>query len=110
MAKIETQMLKGMLENAILMIIAQGETYGYALLQQLADAGFGTIPEGTVYPLLLKLQRNGLIEAQRRAMAVGPDRKYYRLTEAGANQIQTFLPQWQQLATAMTTLIKQQEG
>ena len=109
MAKIETQMLKGMLENAILMIIAQGETYGYALLQQ-ADTGFGTIPEGTVYPLLLKLQRNGLIEAQRRAMAVGPDRKYYRLTAAGAGQIQTFLPQWQQLATAMTTLINQQEG
>ena len=56
MAKIPTQMLKGILGNAILLIIAQGETYGYALQQQLAQNGFGNVPEGTIYPLLLKLQ------------------------------------------------------
>lgn len=63
-----------------------------------------------MHPLLLKLQRNGLIEAQRRAMALRPDCKYYRLTAAGADQNQTFLPQWQQLAAAMTNLINQQEA
>ncbi|WP_225047838.1 PadR family transcriptional regulator [Lacticaseibacillus kribbianus] len=102
-------MLKGTLENAILMIIGQGETYGYALLEQLADAGFGAIPEGTVYPLLLKLQRNGLVHAVRHASATGPDRKYYRLTPQGAAQLDEFLPQWRQLQTAMGKLIASRE-
>lgn len=48
MAKIPTQMLKGILENAILLIIAQVETYGYSLQQQLAQNGFGNVPEGTI--------------------------------------------------------------
>lgn len=109
MAKIETQLLKGTLDHAILMIIAQGETYGYALLQQLRDAGFGAIPEGTVYPLLLKLQRNGLIQAHRHATATGPDRKYYRITAAGQAQLAVFLPQWTQLVAAMNQLIATQE-
>lgn len=110
MAKIESQLLKGTLENAILMIIAHGETYAYALLAQLKDAGFGEIPEGTVYPLLLKLKRNGLIVAHRRAMATGPDRKYYQITAAGQMQIAAFLPQWQQLVDAMGRLIDKEEG
>ncbi|WP_155287491.1 PadR family transcriptional regulator [Lacticaseibacillus zhaodongensis] len=110
MSKIETQMLKGTLDNAILMIIAQGETYGYALLQQLGDAGFGEITEGTVYPLLLKLQRNGWISAQRHATATGPDRKYYRITADGEAHLAEFLPQWTQLVVAMNRLIARQEG
>ncbi|WP_262314592.1 PadR family transcriptional regulator [Lacticaseibacillus parakribbianus] len=105
MVKISSQLLKGTLENAILMIIAQGETYGYALLEQLTDAGFGKIPEGTVYPLLLKLQRNGLIHAVRHASTTGPDRKYYQLTPHGAAQLRAFLPQWRQLKTAMGKLV-----
>lgn len=110
MIKISSQLLKGVLENAILMIIAREETYGYALMQQLAAAGFGLIPEGTVYPLLLKLQRNGLITAQRHASTTGPDRKYYRVTEAGHAQVAAFLPEWQQLVAAMTALIQKDRG
>lgn len=110
MAKIDTQLLKGTLDNAILMIIAQGETYGYALLQQLQAAGFGAVTEGTVYPLLLKMQRNQLIVAHRHAIATGPDRKYYRITAAGEAHLQAFLPQWQQLVKAMNQLIAGQEG
>ena len=66
MAKIPTQMLKGILENAILLIIAQGETYGYALQQQLAQNGFGNVPEGTIYPLLLKLQQQGWVQGYKK--------------------------------------------
>ncbi|WP_125704858.1 PadR family transcriptional regulator [Lacticaseibacillus daqingensis] len=110
MTKISSQLLKGTLENAILMIIAQGETYGYALMQQLATAGFGPIPEGTVYPLLLKLQRNGLITAQRHASTTGPDRKYYQVTATGRAQVTAFLPEWEQLVAAMAALIQTQQG
>ncbi len=110
MAKISSQLLKGVLENAILMIIARGETYGYALMQQLAEAGLGAIPEGTVYPLLLKLQRNGLIVAERHASTTGPDRKYYQVTTAGRAQVTAFLPEWRQLVEAMTALIRKEQG
>ena len=51
MTKIPTQMLKGILENAILLIIDQGETNGYALQQQLAWKGLGNVSGGTIYPL-----------------------------------------------------------
>ncbi len=66
MTKIPTQILKGILENAILLIIDQGETYGYALQQQLVQNGFGNIPQGTIYPLLLKLQHQELIKAHKK--------------------------------------------
>lgn len=52
-----SQMLKGILEGAILQIIQQGDIYGYGLHEKLGALGFGDIPEGTIYPLLLKLQK-----------------------------------------------------
>ncbi|KJY48503.1 PadR family transcriptional regulator [Bombilactobacillus mellis] len=105
MTKIPTQMLKGILENAILLIIDQGETYGYALQQQLVQNGFGNIPQGTIYPLLLKLQHQELIEAHKKSSSTGPDRKYYQITPKGQQQLQVFLPQWQQLQQAMSKLM-----
>lgn len=108
MAKIQTQMLKGILENAILLIIAQGETYGYALQQQLAQNGFGNVPEGTIYPLLLKLQQQGWVQGYKKISNTGPDRKYYQITLQGQQQLQIFTPQWQQLQHAMARLMEQQ--
>lgn len=104
MAKIPSQMLKGTLEGALLLIIARGETYGYAIQSTLADLGFGDIPEGTVYPLLLKMQKNGVIKAERHKMPHGADRKYYHLTQAGLTAIAEFLPSWRQLVQAMGKL------
>ena len=54
---IPSQMLKGTLEGCILGILSQKETYGYEISSQLAAYGFGTIPEGTIYPLLLRLEK-----------------------------------------------------
>lgn len=108
MAKIPTQMLKGILENAILLIIAQGETYGYALQQQLAQNGFGNVPEGTIYPLLLKLQQQGWVQGYKKVSNTDPDRKYYQITLQGQQQLQIFMPQWQQLQHAMARLMEQQ--
>ncbi len=104
MAKIPSQLLKGTLEGALLMIIGRGETYGYALQETLAELGFGQVPEGTIYPLLLKMQRNKQIEAVRHPSASGPDRKYYHLTATGEASIAEFLPSWRQLVGAMAQL------
>ena len=105
MTKIPTQMLKGILENAILLIIDQGETYGYALQQQLVQNGFGNIPQGTIYPLLLKLQHQELIKAHKKSSSTGPERKYYQSTPKGQQQLKVFLPHWQQLQQAMSKLM-----
>ncbi len=67
-----SQMLKGILEGAILRIIQQGDIYGYGLHEKLGTLGFGNIPEGTIYPLLLKLQKNKLIVGVRRPTGNGP--------------------------------------
>ena len=99
-----SQMLKGILEGAILRIIQQGDIYGYGLLEKLGTLGFGNIPEGTIYPLLLKLQKNKLIVGVRRPTGNGPDRKYYHLTDAGQDALADFQQQWQQLAQAMAQL------
>ena len=99
-----SQMLKGILEGAILRIIQQGDINDYGLHEKLGTLGFGNIPEGTIYPLLLKLQKNKLIVGVRRPTGNGPDRKYYHLTDAGQDALADFQQQWQQLAQAMAQL------
>lgn len=99
-----SQMLKGILEGAILQIIQQGDIYGYGLHEKLGALGFGDIPEGTIYPLLLKLQKNKSIVGVRRASESGPNRKYYHLTEAGQQTLADFQQQWHQLSQAMAKL------
>ena len=63
---IPSQMLKGTLEGCILKIISRQETYGYEISQQLQQYGFADISEGTIYPLLLRLEKSGLITAEYR--------------------------------------------
>lgn len=106
MGKIPSQLLKGTLEGALLLIIARGATYGYEISRQLEMQGFGAVPEGTVYPLLLKMQKKHLIAGVRYASASGPDRKYYHLTAEGKQEIAVFLRHWRQLAGAMASLME----
>ena len=76
-------MLKGTLEGCVLAIIGMKETYGYEISEQLEAHGFGRVAEGTIYPLLLRPEKGGLISATYKASELGPKRKYYVLTEKG---------------------------
>ena len=78
-----TQILKGILEGCILSIISKEETYGYELLIKLKNEGFDDMVEGTVYPLLLRLEKKDLIISEKRKEDSGMTRKYFSLTEAG---------------------------
>lgn len=80
---IPSQMLKGTLSGCILAIISRRETYGYEIAETLSAYGFGRIAEGTIYPLLLRLEKNGFVITQYRASELGPQRKYYSLTPLG---------------------------
>ena len=82
-----SQMLKGVLEGCVLALIGRGETYGYELVGALAACGLPGIAEGTLYPLLMRLEKKGFIASVYRESEVGPRRKYYRITEAGAEEV-----------------------
>ena len=71
----QAQLRKGTLEGCILKIIDREPTYGYAIVTTLRDCGFADLTEGTLYPLLLRLERKGLIAAEYRAGSGGPSRK-----------------------------------
>lgn len=102
---IPSQMLKGTLEGCILKVIGRSETYGYEITQQLRQYGFSEIAEGTIYPLLLRLEKNGLISAQYRQSALGPKRKYFSLTDKGIEELWCFSKNWMELENAVNQVM-----
>lgn len=103
---IPSQMLKGTLEGCVLGIISKKETYGYEISEQLKEYGFGRITEGTIYPMLLRLEKNEMIQAVYRESGVGPKRKYYFLTEKGKKELGAFFESYRELVNAVGSLIK----
>ena len=107
---IPSQILKGTLEGCIMAIISRQPTYGYEIAEQLKNYGFGQIAEGTIYPLLLRLEKNGLANAEYRASEVGPKRKYYALTAKGREELAAFLASYRELTDAVNHLLKDMGG
>lgn len=97
-------MLKGTLEGCILKVISYKETYGYEISQQLQEYGFSNISEGTIYPLLLRLEKNGLITAKYRDSTLGPKRKYFSISEKGQEELTVFLSNWKELENSVNKL------
>ena len=91
---------KGLLEFLILEIVSAGDVYVADILERLAETDFAT-HEGTLYPLLSRMRREGQLDYDWRESASGPPRKYYRLTEAGRADLAHFRAYW----TSMTKLI-----
>ncbi|MDD3409069.1 MAG: PadR family transcriptional regulator [Methanobacteriaceae archaeon] len=101
---IPSQMLKGTLEGCILKVISYKETYGYEISQQLQEYGFSNISEGTIYPLLLRLEKNGMITAQYRESSLGPKRKYFSISSTGQTELNAFFLNWKELENAVNQL------
>ena len=104
-----TQLLKGLLEGCILMIIAADETYGYQICEDLSKGGFENTGEGTVYPILIRLEKKGLIQADIRKSPLGPKRKYFSLTEEGREYLNIFKSEWRHTQAAVNTFITKNE-
>lgn len=107
MAEINTQLLKGTLDGALLLVISRGETYGYEITEKLTSLGFLEIAAGTIYPILQKLEREKLVKGEMRKSSEGPKRKYLTITEAGRVRLSEFLTDWKMLSAAMESLIKE---
>ncbi|WP_330364875.1 PadR family transcriptional regulator [Anaerovorax odorimutans] len=106
---IPSQMLKGTLEGCILKVISHKETYGYEISQELQEYGFSNISEGTIYPLLLRLEKNELITAQYRESPLGPKRKYFSISQAGKKELDNFYKNWLELENAVNMLFEKGE-
>lgn len=78
-----TQLRKGLLELCIVNLLAQGELYGYDLVKRVTAIRGVVVTEGTIYPLLSRLRKSGLLETRTEDSPSGPVRKYYQLTPAG---------------------------
>ncbi len=89
-----TEMLKGILEGCVLEIISRKETYGYEITRQLNALGFTDIVEGTVYTILIRLEKNNLVDIAKKPSDIGPPRKFFTLNDAGYKELQKFWEKW----------------
>ncbi len=99
-----TEMLKGVLEGSILEIISRETTYGYDITQQLRKLGFEDVVEGTVYTILVRLERSGLVDIEKKPSEVGPPRKFYTLTDQGLNELKLFWAKWDFVSSKINEL------
>ncbi len=104
----QTQMLKGIIDGCLLAIIQGKECYGYEMAERLSEYGFCAVSEGTIYPLLMRMQREGLVTSVRKNSTAGPKRKYYSLTEKGNQALEDFLSRWSQLEKSVNRIIRQE--
>src|SRR6186713_1599711 len=94
---------KGLLEFLILKIVAADKVYAADILERLSDTEFAT-QEGTLYPLLSKMRRDGLLDYEWQESDAGPPRKYYRLTAKGKTQLGELNDYWKQLNATISQL------
>ncbi len=99
------QMRKGVLEFAILLVIAKRKTYANEIISTMKEAKL-TVVEGTVYPLLSRLKNSGLLDYDWEESKSGPPRKYYTLTSKGNQFLKGCEEQWSSLEKAITNLKK----
>lgn len=92
-----TQILKGLLEGCILEIINKKETYGYEICETLIGYGFEEITEGSVYPILIRLEKKLLIYSEMKESPYGPMRKYYYITKLGGIELMEFINSWNEI-------------
>jgi PadR family transcriptional regulator PadR len=101
----DPQLLKGVLGLILLRLLADGESYGYELVTRVHDLGLVEVADGSIYPALTRLEREGYLASRLVASSSGPARKYYRLSESGREALQAGTRTWLSLAELVTPLL-----
>ena len=100
---IQVQLKKGALDLCVLALLSHGESYAYEIASTLANAvGMG---EGTIYPLMRRMQNDGLVATRLEESSSGPSRKYYRLTAAGRAALEAHRRDWRAFVDAVEQLL-----
>ena len=100
-----SQLLRGVLDLCLLAVMAEGPAYGYEMTKRLRDRGLATVGEGSIYPLLGRLERDGLVETYRAASNGGPSRKYYRPSRAGEVALALGVSEWRTARDAVDAVL-----
>lgn len=100
-----TQMRKGALEYCVLALLAAEPHYGFEIVQSLSRIDGMLTSEGTMYPLLGRLRRDGLAQSEWQESPAGPPRRYYRLTAEGRRALRAFRDEWITFRTAVDGIL-----
>ena len=99
------QMRRGALEFCVMALLEERERYGFELIQRLAQVEGMVTSEGTIYPLLSRLRRDGAVETTWRESVSGPPRRYYHLTPSGRRALAAFRSEWARFRAAVDQLL-----
>ena len=100
-----TELRRGVLEHCVLALVYAKESYAFDIVRVLADAGGLVTSEGTMYPLLARLRRDGLVTTTWRESEAGPPRRYYRITPDGRRALDGFTRDWARFRDAVDALL-----
>jgi PadR family transcriptional regulator PadR len=106
---IDRELKRGSLELIVLHLLASREAYGYEIVTKLTEQTNGAlgVTDGTLYPVLYRLERAGFVDVRWETLKRGVPRKYYRLTDAGRAELERLTHEWTTFVEAMTRLLGQ---
>src|ERR1700758_2482087 len=100
-----SQLLRGVLDLCLLATVAEEPAYGYEMTKRLRERGLSVVGEGSIYPLLARLERDGLVETYRAESEGGPPRKYYRASTLGQRALETGVDEWASVRDAIDAVL-----
>lgn len=100
-----TQLLHGVLAMCLLSVIEDEATYGYEMVAKLRERGLELTSEGSIYPLLSRLQKQGMIEGYLVQSSEGPARKYYRISNSGRRVLTDWRDEWHDFSTSVDAVL-----
>ena len=105
-----TQLRRGTIEYCVLAVLAEEEEYAFELVRRLSAVDGLVTSEGTIYPLLSRLRRDGLVESTWRESSTGPPRRYYRLTRTGRGALDVFAREWARFRDGVNYFVEGEAG
>lgn len=106
----QSQLLKGVLELAVLAVLSNGETYGYDIVSKLEDAGLNGVGDASVYGTLRRLEEAGHLRSRLANSSNGPARKYYAVTDSGWKAYTVGTDNWHRIESAVDILMGQRRS
>jgi PadR family transcriptional regulator PadR len=100
-----TQLLHGVLDMCLMSIINDEPSYGYEMVSKLRERGLNLASEGSIYPLLSRLQKQGMIESYLVQSSEGPARKYYRMSAQGGEALQQWRHDWTEFRDSVNEVL-----
>jgi PadR family transcriptional regulator, regulatory protein PadR len=101
-----SQLRRGVLEFCVLALLRDEERYSFEIVRALGDVEGLVTSEGTLYPLLSRLRKDGVVTTTWRESSAGPPRRYYRLTARGREQLEAFTAEWGRFRTSVDLLLE----